>query len=188
MILISRNCACRYRAPLLGLFDLDTLFGKIKLVASLVAGAAAELLKADLNLVVLIVLLVMIDTTTGVMGAIRRKDRITSLGLRQTIVKCLEYGALLVGFTLVGNAWSYLQWMSEAAFVYVALTELKSIVENIYGKGSSRYEEILKIRGLIGRAGSAIGSEESKAIAVGAPSSSNGSTVDGDTNEQGKSE
>lgn len=124
-------------------------WGWLKAIISIVYAATIELVKADVRLIAVVSFLVLIDLVTGVMAAVRRGERIRSLGMRQTIVKVIEYALLLLVFSALANSFSLLYWMQEAAFAYVALTEAKSIVENLYGPGNKVWQAMQQMRKML---------------------------------------
>ncbi len=127
---------------------MDGLWIWVKVVSATVTGALIELLDYDPKLIVLLSLLLIVDTITGMLAARRNGIRITSRGMRDTIKKILEYTALLITFSAIAAAFEVLVWMREAAFAYVALTEAKSIIENVYGERGV-WESIMKMRGTV---------------------------------------
>lgn len=123
-----------------------TIWEKFKAILSIAYGALVELLDADTKLLVLIALLVLLDLVTGVRASLRRGRPITARRMRATAAKVLEYTVLLVAFTALSTGFAFLGWIREAAFCYVALTEAKSIVENLYGPGTKVFERITEFR------------------------------------------
>jgi phage-related holin len=104
-----------------------------------------SMFSAKAELVILLFLAIMIDLITGMMAAKRRKDPLTSLGLRQTVVKCIEYFALLimcVGLSNVyGEEFPFVEHLVTWGFFYATVTEIKSIIENL-SNGSSRARQV----------------------------------------------
>lgn len=95
------------------------------------------------QLIVLICFLIIADLVAGLYNALRRGRKIRSLKLRQTVTKSLEYTAILLVFSGISNSFELLSWMQTTAFAFVALTEAKSIFENLLLRGS-RTELIVK--------------------------------------------
>lgn len=95
------------------------------------------------QLVVLICFLVSADFITGMYAAVRTGRKIRSLKMRQTVAKALEYSALLIVFTAISNSFEMLSWIQSTSYAFVALTEGKSILENLLLKGS-RAEKVVK--------------------------------------------
>lgn len=117
----------RYLAPMQSLLDSWP-------IKSLVA-ALGVLFQFDGTLLTLVVVLITIDVVTGMRAAHRRGERISSLGMRKTIPKVLEFGLFIVTITAVARAFPIeLGWADHWAIMYVAATEVKSIVENLWPK------------------------------------------------------
>lgn len=119
----------RYLAPMSSLVD----SALVKSVLSAVTAALSTLFNHKPQWVVLICLLVFIDLLTGIMAAAKRGEKITSWGFRQTAIKTVEYTLFLVAATAIANSFSLLTWLGESVYIYVALTELTSIAENLSG-------------------------------------------------------
>lgn len=106
-----------------------------------IIAAFVGLLSTPVNLVVLISFLVFVDLITGVMRAISQGERITASRLWATGVKVIQYTLFLACTTAVANSFPLLYGFQNVAYMYVALTELKSVIENLFqAKGKS--EEI----------------------------------------------
>ncbi len=81
--------------------------------------------------------LVMLDTITGVMKAVKRNEAITSYGLRRTVVKIVQYGIFLIvvhvldNFEVKGESISFFGWIVTAAYSFLIGVEAKSVLENI---------------------------------------------------------
>ncbi len=135
----------------------------------LVAGIGAVLLEAlvkvgeiyghlfatDPALVVLCMTLLFIDLVTGVISARKRGEKLTSKALRRTGYKVLEYTALSACAIIISNAfkdyWPHLltDGLDDATLLYVAATELLSVVENVTGsraKALHLIRQIVRIR------------------------------------------
>jgi len=73
-----------------------------------------------------------IDLITGILAAKRRGDRLTSAGLKRTIVKVFVYeSAILLGF--IAETYLIMGVIPVAKIIssFVGVTELKSVLENI---------------------------------------------------------
>lgn len=82
--------------------------------------------------VALLAILVVIDLITGIIACFVTKSTFTSRRLGRTGQKVAVYILLLGAVTALGNAYSeILGWVTDAAYLYIALTELVSITENI---------------------------------------------------------
>ena len=113
----------RYTYPLQSL-------GDNWLIKTIVASLGA-LISSDPQLIVLVIFLVILDTITGMIAAAKRKDKITSKRLSMMTVKLIEYYLLAAASLAVGNSFALLSWLPSTVFLYIALTELFSIFENV---------------------------------------------------------
>lgn len=93
--------------------------------------AANELVIIEWKLVLAVTALVFIDFVTGVMASRKRKEKITSLKARQTGIKIIEYFMVLFSITLISNMADQINFIQQFAFIFLAMIELKSIVENL---------------------------------------------------------
>lgn len=136
----------RYIRPVESLLDL----AKVKAGLALLYAGVVGFIHAEGKMLGIAALLVIIDLITGVISA-KRNGTFKSLELRQTALKVSEYLLFLTAFILVALYVPWLSWLREAAFVYVALTELKSITENVHGLGA--YNAIFKWKNAISNLG-----------------------------------
>lgn len=75
--------------------------------------------------------LVFADLVTGVWSAYKRKEEITSAGLRRTISKTIIYlGATICGFLVERYMTGPTVPVTKVVAGFIGLTELKSILEN----------------------------------------------------------
>lgn len=119
--------AVRWLYPLVALRD----DGLLKSVLSTLGAILGSLFVADPQWVLLVTLLVILDFASGVLAARMRSEKIGSWGIRQTGIKAFEYIMLLAACMMVANSFELVDWLDTTAFMYVSLTELKSIVENV---------------------------------------------------------
>lgn len=89
--------------------------------------------------------LTLVDLMTGLAAAMKRKERITSSGLKRTIVKvCLYQVAILCAFFvqayLTGEELPVMKWLAGL----IGLTELKSILENLDALGKQPVFRLIK--------------------------------------------
>lgn len=115
----------RYWEPFRKLMDLLELKALLAVVAGIVS--------ADKEFVVACTILFIIDTITGIRAARKRNEPVTSIGLRRAGVKFVDY--VLVGMAATVAARGFpvvLAWLDGVAFLYIALTELVSITENVW--------------------------------------------------------
>ena len=96
-----------------------------------VTTAVHELIDIEWKLAVGMMALIVIDLFTGIMASHKRGDKITSLKLRQTGIKVVEYTMVLLAVTVISNMADEIKFIQKFAFVFLAMIELKSIVENL---------------------------------------------------------
>jgi phage-related holin len=77
------------------------------------------------------VLLVFTDTATGIWKAKTRKEPITSAGMRRTIIKIIAYFLAIILSEMVKNIWIKEVDLAYYVSAYIAITELKSNLENL---------------------------------------------------------
>ena len=107
-----------------------------------------DLVQVEQTLVVGLVCMILLDLISGIYKANTNKTVITSIGLRQTTIKFIEYTMALLGFVIVANM-SGLEWIKTTSFVWLSLIELKSIAENLSDKNGIINELINTIRNRI---------------------------------------
>jgi len=79
----------------------------------------------------------MLDLLTGVAKAIKKKEVVTSYGIRRTVVKMLQYGVFLIvmhgldSFEVKGEKTEIFGWIITGAYSFLMGVEGKSILENI---------------------------------------------------------
>lgn len=91
------------------------------------------------------IVLVIIDTLTGIMAAMKRKQKITSAGLRRSVGKSLVYTLAILG-SFVAETWLIGGLVPVTKLVAGALgvVELKSILENLdVVSGGSLFKSII---------------------------------------------
>lgn len=113
----------RWTYPLVSLWDDSLVKG--------ILAALGALFASDIQLILLVSILVIIDFITGVWAAHGRGEKVASWGFRQTGIKTVEYTVLLACTTMVANSFDVVEWLGTLAFLFVSLTELKSIMENL---------------------------------------------------------
>jgi hypothetical protein len=147
----ASDLAERLAAPVLGLasawlpkLTTSALLVWVLEVLRATSSVYAEVLNTDAALVALIGLLIVLDTVTGVTAALRRGARIRSHLLRRTVVKVVEYSAVGYASVAVSNAFArgplagMVSAFDDAVLLYIALTEVYSIAENVWGEGGAR--------------------------------------------------
>lgn len=82
--------------------------------------------------VITILVLIVTDMITGIMAAVKRKEPVTSAGLRRTLTKLFIFELiLLLGFLCETYLLASFIPLSKIFSSFIALTELKSIIENL---------------------------------------------------------
>lgn len=100
----------------IGITLLDTFYGLIEVEARLVMG---------------LLILMLIDLISGIYKAKCNSRATTSVGLRQTSIKFVEYTLVSFSFVILSNMTELLSFVSSMPFVFLSLIEIKSIVENL---------------------------------------------------------
>lgn len=108
-----------------------------------ILGKLADVFATDAHLIFSLIVLLILDWITGVYGSWRSEKKITSMGLRSTIVKVIEYAIFIMGITVLGNMHENLGWVQIWCYIYLAATEVKSITENIFD-GDERLKTMVK--------------------------------------------
>lgn len=100
--------------------------------------------KADLLIIMGIALV--LDFLTGVVKAVFKGTKRTSMGYRKTIIKFIQYGSAIMigmGISYLGtqieeynkgwaNVSKYMNWFNNGLLILIILIEITSIFENIY--------------------------------------------------------
>lgn len=92
---------------------------------------------SDFTFLKYLAIAVVIDLITGIAKAWAKKEAVTSKGLRDTIVKFIQYGSFLIithvlsSFEVNGQPVSNMAWISKLAYEFIMLIEIKSVYENI---------------------------------------------------------
>lgn len=108
-----------------------------------------DLTETEPLLAVAVFLVFFIDLITGIISSKRKKNPLTSIGLRQTGVKVIEYAVTIGVFTIAANAFGEFEttgWVKTIlmvfknvdyfAYAFIFWTEALSIYENLGGKGT----------------------------------------------------
>lgn len=126
-----------------------------------------NLFHGDLDLWIILAVAILVDFFTGIVASKIRKNPVTSLGARQTIVKCIEYILFLGLLIMISNgAEKYVvednSWIvDKLAFIikdadvigfFIAIwIEVISIVENMTDKSGAIAKIVEKIRRIINK-------------------------------------
>lgn len=98
------------------------------------------------SILLTVIILVLSDLVLGILAARKRKEKITSKGLKTTVVKLFVYEvAILLGFLaeqyLLGDTLSLIKIISA----YIGLVEITSVVENLNAiSGGSLLKNLVK--------------------------------------------
>lgn len=120
-------------------------------VLEVIAALYGRLFNADPLLVLLCATLLVVDAATGIASAIKRDEKITSKAFRRTGWKMLEYTAIAAAMVMVANGfaatWAHYATdvLDEGALLYIAMTEVMSIVENVTGSRAAAMRVIRRI-------------------------------------------
>lgn len=86
-----------------------------------------------------LMLLMFLDLVTGVLRAFLKKVQVTSKGLRQTVIKVIQYFIFLItihvltNFKIQGVEVELFAWITTSAYAFLIGIEAKSILENLAG-------------------------------------------------------
>jgi len=109
-----------------------------------VFGLYSELFSVDPLLIAGAFFLWLSDFLSGLYRAYQNRMRITAKKMRQSVVKLLEYALMVAVLVVVSNQFSDTVFdivtgtFDEVGLLFVSLTELKSVLENIYGEEKAR--------------------------------------------------
>jgi len=108
------------------LFSTATLKSILSFVGAILIGTTGAPL-----LLQLVAFLLILDTITGVVKAIRL-DSFSANDLRTKVFyKVVTYGITLLAANAVAMTVSFMSWLTEAGYLWVAITEFASIAENV---------------------------------------------------------
>ncbi|MEM6326359.1 MAG: phage holin family protein [Bacteroidota bacterium] len=151
----------RTYTPLTGLHDLWAL--KLALtglgtalieIGSRVVGIYETLVHVEPLLIAAVFGLVALDFVTGLLAAKKRGEPIRSRAMRRTGFKFLEYAALILAASFLTNAFAasplagLTALLQHGVILYIALTEMMSILENVTGSRAAALRVWGWVRGL----------------------------------------
>lgn len=135
----------RYKKPLESLGDDWVIKSLLAFIVSLWS-MLQEMFMTQAELVALLIIVIFLDMVTGIIASRRRKTPITSLGFRQSVVKSLEYFALLAMAIGISNVFSeeipLIEGLQTWTFFFCIMTEFKSVVENLTESKNSNIIDI----------------------------------------------
>lgn len=148
----------RYAKPLLALKD-DYLTKTVLSILASIGAFLYDIFYVQPELIALLSFAIFADFVTGVIASKRNKVPIRSLGFRQMAVKVIEYTFFLLILTGVSNVFGKTEstgWVATVVsavnnidifgYLYLILTELKSVAENIAGKKGELAKLLEKIK------------------------------------------
>lgn len=161
MSAITKLISIRYSKPIDALKEdgliklLFTILAYIITTATDLINVLGDIFRTPGELILLLMVAILIDWYTGIMKARKNGVYIRSLGLRQSLIKVLEYGGFLIllsGMANVFGATTINGWVGDSlrflhnihwlGYLYATFTELKSVAENLDGK-EGRFGEII---------------------------------------------
>lgn len=122
---------------LFAIADLKLWFTAFLLQLEPINNFIVRYLIADTGFLKWLFIAMMLDLITGIAKAWSKKESITSKGLRDTIVKFIQYGSFLIithvvtHYEIAGVAVSNYSWVNKFALEFILLIEAKSVYENI---------------------------------------------------------
>lgn len=140
----------RYMKPIENFFEIKGFILPLAFFSTILT-RMMDLIKTDWDLVIVLFVAVILDTITGIIASKRRKNPLNSLGLRQTIVKIIEYTIFIgimvmlsngvekyttaneIGFLLERTA-DFMKDVDIFAFLTIIWIEIVSITENLSDK------------------------------------------------------
>lgn len=125
----------RYVNPIVSLtdnYESKIIFASSFTLLNYITEQLFNIVATELHLVWSLALLIIIDLLSGVYASMMCKRKITSLKLRSTFVKIIEYIMVLLPLTILSNMDSSLNWIQMWAYVFICATEVKSIGENLF--------------------------------------------------------
>lgn len=163
MSAITELISIRYSKPIDALKE----DGMLKLLWTLIAfiftsttnliSTLSDIFRTPAELVLLLMVAIFIDWYTGIIKARKNGIYIRSLGLRQTLIKVMEYAGFLIllsGLANVFGAATIEGWVGDSlrflknihwlGYLYATLTELKSVGENLDGR-EGRFSNIISM-------------------------------------------
>jgi len=103
----------------------------IKAVLSLIITALATAIGQNLLAYEVLFILIILDTLTGVMKGVKNKN-LSSRRFRDTAHKIILYSILIISAHQLVRLSPMLQWFEDFVAVYLAVTEVLSIIENAH--------------------------------------------------------
>lgn len=135
-MILSALDKIRYMKPFEKVAD-NWVWASVASFLSVLWSLIADIFVTDPALILLLFLAMCTDFITGVIASRRRNIRFSSVGMRQTLVKGIEYGVILLFLTGISNVYGSDGWVGSIVkqfdnFGYFFFTwiEVVSIAEN----------------------------------------------------------
>lgn len=116
------------------------LFGTLLFSMTQIPELIEKYIFGDLGFAKWLVLVLILDLVTGVTKVWVNEGykKVTSKGLRDTVSKCIQYGALLIVTHILTHfeikekvILGHLEWLNKLTFEFLIFIECKSVYENI---------------------------------------------------------
>lgn len=127
----------RYLKPMEKVYD-HWIWSSFASFFSVIGSLLGDIFTTDPALILLLFLAVAADFVTGVVASKRRKIKVSSIGMRQTLVKTIEYGVVLLFLTGIANVYgsdgwvgSVVQQFDRFGYFFFTWIEVVSIAENL---------------------------------------------------------
>jgi phage-related holin len=129
---VFKDCAVKF-----GSNFIDTKIWLFTFVVTPIFTFTEKYLFADWEFLKYLTVFMMLDLVTGIAKALKKKEAVTSYGLRRTVVKALQYGVFLIvvhgldTFEVKGESVDIFGWIVTGAYSFLMAVEGKSILENV---------------------------------------------------------
>lgn len=129
---VFRDCAVKFASNFI-----DTKIWLFTFVLTPIFTFTQKYLFADWEFLKYLTVFMMLDLVTGIAKALKKKQAVTSYGLRRTVVKALQYGVFLIvvhgldTFEVKGESVDIFGWIVTGAYSFLMAVEGKSILENV---------------------------------------------------------
>jgi toxin secretion/phage lysis holin len=129
---VFRDCAVKFASNFV-----DIKIWAVTFVVAPLFTFTEKYLFADWEFLKFLTVFMALDLITGVAKALKKKEAVTSYGLRRTVVKAMQYGVFLIvvhgldSFQVKGESVDIFGWIVTGAYSFLMAVEGKSILENI---------------------------------------------------------
>ena len=131
---VFKDCATKFMTSFI-----DVKIWAFTFVITPLFAFTEKYLFADWEFLKWLTVFIMLDLVTGIAKAVKKKQVVTSYGIRRTVVKALQYGVFLIvihgldSFEVKGEKTEIFGWIVTGAYSFLMGVEGKSILENIVG-------------------------------------------------------